>query len=172
MTELQLVQQRAALLTQLDRMEIRAPVSGVIYDMRVLGPQSVVRPADPMMFIVPQDRPLMIEVKIRPLNVNAVHIAQQVVVRFPAFDMRQTPDLFGRVSQVSPDSFVDTASGEPYYRAEVELAETELSKLHSDQVIMPGMPVDSFIRTGEHTPMAYLLAPLARYFGSALRDDS
>lgn len=172
MTELQLVQQREALRTQLDRMEVRAPVAGVVYDMRILGPQSVVRPADPMMFIVPQDRPLMIEVKVRPINVNSVHIAQEVVVRFPAFDMRQTPDLIGRVAQVSPDAFVDSASGESYYRAEVELAETELTKLHGDQVIMPGMPVDSFIRTGEHTPLAYLMAPLARYFGTALRDDS
>lgn len=172
MTELQLVQQREALRTQLDRMEVRAPVAGVVYDMRILGPQSVVRPADPMMFIVPQDRPLMIEVKVRPINVNSVHVAQEVVVRFPAFDMRQTPDLIGRVAQVSPDAFVDSASGESYYRAEVELAETELTKLHGDQVIMPGMPVDSFIRTGEHTPLAYLMAPLARYFGTALRDDS
>lgn len=172
MTELQLLQQREALRTQLDRMEVRAPVAGVIYDMRILGPQSVVRPADPMMFIVPQDRPLMIEVKVRPINVNSVHVAQEVVVRFPAFDMRQTPDLLGRVAQVSPDAFTDNATGESYYRAEVELAETELSKLQADQVIVPGMPVDSFIRTGEHTPMAYLLAPLARYFGTALRDDT
>ncbi len=172
MTELQLAQKRDALQTSLDRMEVRAPVAGVVYDLRILGPQSVVRPADPMMFIVPQDRPMMIEVRVRPINVNAVHVSQEVVVRFPAFDMRQTPDLFGRVSMVSPDAFTDAGSGESYYRAEVELAEAELEKLHSDQVIMPGMPVDSFIRTGEHTPMAYLLAPIARYFGSALRDDT
>jgi HlyD family secretion protein len=172
MTELQLEQQREALRTQLDRMEVRAPVAGVVYDLRILGPQSVVRPADPMMFIVPQDRPLMIEVKVRPLNVNSVHVSQEVIVRFPAFDMRQTPDLMGRVALVSPDAFVDGESGAPYYRAEVELAEAELAKLHEDQVIIPGMPVDSFIRTGEHTPIAYLLAPIARYFGSALRDDS
>jgi len=172
MTELQLSQQREVLQTRLTRMDIRAPVSGVVYDLRILGPQSVIRPAEPMMFIVPQDRPMMIEVRVRPINVNAVHVRQEVVVRFPAFDMRQTPDLIGRVSMVSPDAFVDSGSGEPYYRAEVELAEHELSKLGGDQIIMPGMPVDSFIRTGEHTPLAYLLAPLARYFDAAMRDNS
>ncbi|TXH98870.1 MAG: HlyD family type I secretion periplasmic adaptor subunit [Pseudorhodobacter sp.] len=170
MTELQLTEEQQALRTQLDRMEVKAPVAGVVYDLRILGPQSVIRPADPMMFIVPQDRPLVIEARVRPINVNSVHVSQEVVVRFPAFDMRQTPDLMGHVVLVSPDAFVDSNTGESYYRAEVELAEAELRKLKPDQVIIPGMPADAFIRTGEHTPLAYLLAPLTRYFGTALRD--
>lgn len=170
MTELQLTQQQQSLHTQLERMEVKAPVAGVVYDLRILGPQSVIRPAEPMMFIVPQDRPLVIEAKVRPINVNSVHVSQEVVVRFPAFDMRQTPDLIGRVVLVSPDAFVDSATSESYYRAEVELSEAELSKLSPDQVIIPGMPADAFIRTGEHTLLAYLMAPLTRYFGAALRD--
>ena len=171
-SEMETRERRAALRTQLDRMLIRAPVAGVAYDLRLFGAQSVVRPADPLLYIVPQDRPLVIEAQVDPIDVTRVHPGQQVVVRVQAFDMRNTPDLLGQVMLVSPDAFTDATTGRPYYRVEVELPKTELSKLTPDQVLIPGMPVDSFIRTGEHTPLAYLTAPLTRYLDRAMRDDS
>ncbi|SDI91201.1 HlyD family type I secretion periplasmic adaptor subunit [Salipiger marinus] len=171
-SEMETRERRAALKTQLDRMLIRAPVAGVAYDLRLFGAQSVVRPADPLLYIVPQDRPLVIEAQVDPIDVTRVHPGQQVVVRVQAFDMRNTPDLLGQVMLVSPDAFTDATTGRPYYRVEVELPKTELSKLTADQVLIPGMPVDSFIRTGEHTPLAYLTAPLTRYLDRAMRDDS
>ncbi|HBM57918.1 HlyD family type I secretion periplasmic adaptor subunit [Salipiger marinus] len=171
-SEMETRERRAALKTQLDRMLIRAPVAGVAYDLRLFGAQSVVRPADPLLYIVPQDRPLVIEAQVDPIDVTRVHPGQQVVVRVQAFDMRNTPDLLGQVMLVSPDAFTDATTGRPYYRVEVELPKTELSKLTPDQVLIPGMPVDSFIRTGEHTPLAYLTAPLTRYLDRAMRDDS
>lgn len=168
--EMELAERRYALHTQLSRLEIKAPVSGVIYDLRLLGEQSVIRPAEPLMFIVPQDRPMQIEARVSPININAVAIGQEVVIRFRSFDMRETPDLFGKVTLVSPDAFADTATGETYYRIEVELPEAEMSKLAADQVVIPGMPVDAFLRTGEYSPLTYLMQPLARYFGTAMRD--
>ncbi|MGR3483575.1 HlyD family type I secretion periplasmic adaptor subunit [Salipiger marinus] len=171
-SEMETRERRAALKTQLDRMLIRAPVAGVAYDLRLFGAQSVVRPADPLLYIVPQDRPLVIEAQVDPIDVTRVHPGQQVVVRVQAFDMRNTPDLLGQVMLVSPDAFTDATTGRPYYRVEVELPKAELSKLTPDQVLIPGMPVDSFIRTGEHTPLAYLTAPLTRYLDRAMRDDS
>ncbi len=74
------------------------------------------------------------------------------------------------VTQVSPDAFTDPQTGRSYYRVEVELPKAELSKLTADQVLLPGMPVDTFIRTGEHSPLTYLTSPLTRYFKKALRD--
>ena len=171
-SEMETRERRAALKTQLDRMLIRAPVAGVAYDLRLFGAQSVVRPADPLLYIVPQDRPLVIEAQVDPIDVTRVHPGQQVVVRVQAFDMRDTPDLLGQVTLVSPDAFTDATTGRPYYRVEVELPKAELAKLTPDQVLIPGMPVDSFIRTGEHTPLAYLTAPLTRYLDRAMRDDS
>lgn len=168
--EMELTERRSALHTQLNRLEIKAPVAGVIYDLRLLGEQSVIRPAEPLMFIVPQDRPMQIEARVSPININAVAIGQEVVIRFRSFDMRETPDLFGKVTLVSPDAFVDSATSETYYRIEVELPEAELTKLAPDQVVIPGMPVDAFLRTGEYSPLTYLMQPLARYFGTALRD--
>ena len=170
--EMELAERRYALTTRLNRMEIRAPVSGVIYDVRLLGEQSVIRPADPLLFIVPQDRPMIIESRVSPINVNSIHIGQEVVVRFRSFDMRETPDLIGRVTLISPDAFTDSSTGASFYRVEVELPEAELTKLEEGQLIIPGMPVDTFLRTGEYTPLTYLLQPLTRYFGTAMRDGS
>jgi HlyD family secretion protein len=168
--EMEQAERRATLKTQLERMDIRAPVSGVLYDLRLFGPQSVVRPADPLMYIVPQDRPLLIEAQVQPMNVNEIYVGQDVILRFVAFDMRETPDLIGVVLRVSPDAFTDPQSGRSYYRAEIELPKTEVSKLSAGQVLIPGMPVDAFIKTGTHTPMTYLTEPLTRYFDSAMRD--
>lgn len=171
-SEMELAERADALHTRLDRMEIRAPVAGVVYDIRLLGEWSVLRPAEPLLFILPENRPLLIESRIRPLNVNSVHVGQEVVVRFPSFDMRETPDLIGRVLHVSPDIYSESETGATFYRAEVVLPEEEVKKLAEDQIIIPGMPVDTYLRTGEYTPLAYILKPLTRYMGSAMREGS
>ncbi len=171
-TELDLEERRTALRTRLARMEIRAPSSGVVYDVRLTGPWSVLKPAEAVLFILPTDRPLLIESRVSPLHVNKVHSGQEVIVRFPSFDMRETPDLIGRVRQVSPDTYTEQGTGAVFYRAEVELPEVELKKLSEGQVIVPGMPVDTFLRTGEYSPLAYLLRPLTRFLDTAMREGS
>jgi HlyD family secretion protein len=168
--ESEMAERRNALSERLNRMEIRAPVSGVVYDMRVFGRKSVIRPADPVLYLVPQDRPLIIESRVSPLNVNEVYPNQRVVLRIAAFDMRNTPDLFGAVTRISPDSFVDQQTGSSFYRVEIQLPEEELLKLPEGQILIPGMPVDAFIRTQDRTPLAYLLLPLTQYFEKAFRD--
>lgn len=169
-SEMELAERRYALTTRLNRMEIRAPLTGVVYDVRLLGEQSVIRPADPLLFIIPQDRPMVIESRVSPININSVHIGQEVVIRVRAFDMRETPDLLGRVTRISPDAFTDATTGASFYRVEVELPEAELAKLHEGQVVIPGMPVDTFLRTGEYSPLTYLTQPLTRYFKDAMRE--
>lgn len=169
--ELETSENLHSLKVRLERMEIRAPVAGIVYDLKVYGERSVIRPADPLLFIVAQDRPLLIEARVAPLNVVKIHALQEVVLRFPAFDMRETPDLLGRVTRISPDAFVDPETERSYYRAEVELPESELAKLTKDQFLVPGMPVECFIRTGEHTIFHYLTEPLSRYFNKAMRDS-
>jgi len=170
-SEMEAAERRRNLLIQLDRMDIRAPVSGVLYDLQLFGPRSVIRPADALMYIVPQDRALLIEAQVEPINVGDIFVGQEVVLRFSAFDMRDTPDLFGKVQRVSPDAFVDASSGRSYYRAEIMLPASEIDKLAKGQILIPGMPADTFLKTGKHTPMAYLTQPLTRYFRTAMRDD-
>lgn len=168
-TELGLIERRNSLLTRLERADIRAPVAGIVYDLRVLGRESVIRAADPLLFIVPQDRPLVIEAQVDTINVNEVHVGQEVIMRFRTIESQATPDLYGTIMSISPDAFEDPNSGQSYYRTEVMLPEAELAKLPEGQILIPGMIVDTFIRTGEHSPLAYLAAPLSRYFGTAMR---
>ena len=169
-TEMEMRERSGSLTERLSRMEIRAPVSGVIYDMRVFGRQSVIRSAEPTMYIVPQDRALIIEARVNPLNIDEVYTNQDVVLRLSGFDMRNTPDMFGSITQISPDAFTDQQSGVSFYRVEVELPEEERAKLPEGETLIPGMPVEAFIRTEDRTPLAYLLSPLAQYFNRAFRD--
>ncbi|MGI3183974.1 HlyD family type I secretion periplasmic adaptor subunit [Nioella aestuarii] len=166
----ELSERARALSRQMSETEIRAPVDGVVYGLSVFGARSVVQAAQPVLYLVPQDRPLVISTRIAPTNVDEVFVGQDVVLRFPAFDSRTTPELFGQVRQVSADAFVDEASGVSFYEAEIVLNEGEIARLEGE-TLLPGMPVEAFIRTEDRTPMAYLLRPLADYFNRAFRES-
>ena len=101
---------------------------------------------------------------------DEIHVGQEVQLRLSAFDQRQTPELKGRVVQVSADAFQDDQSRMSYYRADIEIEEGELTKLPEGMTLLPGMPVEAFISTGERTPLAYLLKPLTDYFAKAFRE--
>ncbi|WP_299727724.1 HlyD family type I secretion periplasmic adaptor subunit [uncultured Tateyamaria sp.] len=169
--ELELIQERMALSAQIDLMEIRAPVSGIVYNMRVQSMRSVVRGADPVLFLIPQDRPLVIAARVDPLHIDQIVAGQMVNLRFSALDQRTTPELVGQVALVSADAFEDEALGANYYRAEIVLNPGELAKLAEGQVLIPGMPVEAFIRTADRSPLAYLIRPMADYFNRAFRES-
>ena len=169
--ELELSEKRRAILEQLDRMDIRAPVSGVVYGMTVFAIRSVIRPADPVMFLIPQDRPLVIAAQIDPIHVDQIFVDQDVALRFSALDQRQTPELTGRVTQLSADAFTDQGTQATYYRAIIVLSEGEQARLPEGTTLVPGMPVEAFIRTDDRTPLAYFIKPLADYFARALRES-
>lgn len=168
--ELELRERWLALLDRLDRLAITAPVAGVIYDMRVFAPRSVIRPAEPVLFIIPQDRPLVISVQVETIHIDKLRIGQDVTLRFAALDQSQTPELTGQVKLISADSFVDENTRAAFYRVEITLTEGELAALPEGTTLVPGMPVDAFIRTGDRTPIAYLVKPLSDYFTKAFRE--
>lgn len=168
--ELEMAEQRRTLLEQLDRLDITAPVSGIVYGLQVHTPRSVIRAADPVLYLVPQDRPLVIAARVEPIHIDQIYIGQQVTLRFSALDQRQTPELFGTVTQISADAFEDTNSQISFYRAEIVLNDGELEKLPEGTVLIPGMPVETYIRTDDRTPLAYLVKPLADYFAKAFRE--
>ena len=168
--ERELAEQRLSLIEQLKRLDITAPVSGVIYGLTVFAPRSVIRPADPVLFLVPQDRPLVITVQVPPIHIDEVHMSQQVTLRFAALDQRETPELFGTVTLISADAFTDEQSSASYYRAEIMLSEGEIDRLPEGSVLVPGMPVEAFLRTADRTPLAYLVKPFTDYFTKASRE--
>jgi HlyD family secretion protein len=167
--ELELVERRRALMEQIARLDVRAPVSGIVLGLAVTTPRSVIRPAEPMLYIIPQNRPLVIAAQVTPIHVDEVHVGQDVRVVFPAFSARTTPELKGRVTQISADALTDQATRATYYRAEIVLEPGELAKLDG-KILIPGMPVEAFIQTAERTPLAYLLKPFTDYFQRAFRE--
>jgi len=168
--ELELAEQRRSLQERLNRLDITAPVSGIVYGLQVQTLRSVVRPADPVLFLVPQDRPLVIAARVEPIHVDQIFVGQSVVLRFSALDQRETPELFGKVAKISADAFDDQNTGVTYYRTEVVLDPDEMAKLPEGTVLIPGMPVETYIRTRDRSPLAYLIKPLADYFTKAFRE--
>jgi HlyD family secretion protein len=165
----ELQEDRLTVLDQLSRLEITAPVSGIVFGLTVFAERAVLRPADPLLYIVPQDRPLVITGQIDPINVDEVYLGQDVTLVFATFDARTTPEVFGTVSNISGDVFTDEVNGMKYYRIEMVLNEGEMNRLGGVDLV-PGMPVDAFIQTSERSPLAYLIKPLTDYFNRAFRE--
>ncbi|MDP5084938.1 MAG: HlyD family type I secretion periplasmic adaptor subunit [Yoonia sp.] len=169
--ELELSERRRTLTRQRDRLDIRAPVSGIVYGMQVFAPQSVIRAADPLLFLIPQDRPLVIATQVQIVDIDQIFVGQDVTLRFSAFDQRRTPELNGKVTLLSADAFQNEASGQSFYRAEVQLNPGEIERLPADVTLIPGMPVEAFVRTADRSPISYLIKPLADYFTKAFRES-
>ncbi len=168
--ELELAERRRALHERMARLDIRAPVSGIVLGLRVTTPRAVIRAADPVMYIIPQDRPLIIATRVPTVHVDQVHSGQEAKVVFSAFSSRTTPEVFGTVTTVSPDVLVDDTTHASYYRAEIQLNPGEMEKL-GDVKLIPGMPVEAFIRTEERTPIQFLTKPFTDYFNRAFRES-
>lgn len=167
---LELAERRRTLTERVNRLDIRAPVSGIVLGMQVTTPRSVIRPADPLLYLIPQDRPLVIVAQVAPIHVDEVRVGQDVKLLFSAFSSRTTPEIQGQIAVVSADALVDQRTQMPFYRAEIILKPGEQEKL-GDVVLLPGMPVEAFIQTDLRSPMAYLIKPFTDYFVRAFRES-
>ena len=164
-----LKEQRNAKLEMLGRMDITAPMAGAVLGMQVHALRSVVRPAEPLLYIIPQERDLVIATRIPPNQIDQVHVGQDAHLRFAAFDQRNTPEIYGQVTRVAADVLADERTGLTFYEAQIRPSEGELQKL-GDRHVMPGMPVEAFIQTSERSPLEYLVKPLSDYFAKAFRE--
>lgn len=167
---LELAERRRALMDRIDRLEIRAPVAGTVLGLQVTTPHAVLRPAEPALYVIPQDRPLIITVRIPTIDIDEVAVGQPAELAFPAFSARETPHLNGKVTLVSADAFADAQTGATYYIARVDLDQGERQRL-DNRTLLPGMPVEIFLQTGQRTPLAYFLRPFLDYFGRAFRES-
>ena len=168
--EIELRQNRVSLQEVMNRLSLRAPRAGVVYGLAVHTTRAVVQPAEPILFIIPQDEPLIIRTKIPTQHIDQVRVGQPAALRFSTFDQRTTPEVLGTVANISPDIFTDERTGENFYSAELRPNEGEIEKL-AGLDILPGMPVEAFIKTDERTPLQYLIKPLADYFNRAFREN-
>ncbi len=168
--ELELTERRLSLLERLSRLELRAPVSGIVYGSTIFAEKAVVQPAEPLMYLVPQDQPLIVSARVEAIHIDQVHVGQPAALRFTAFNQRLTPEVSGLVTAVSADVFQDEVTGLNYYRVELTPLVEELPKLEA-QKLLPGMPVEAFLRTEDRTPLSYLTKPLTDYFGRSFRES-
>ncbi len=168
--ETELDEKKRTLQNRIDRAVVRAPLAGTVYDLKVLGASAVVRAAEPLMYLIPNDRPVVITAQVASRDIDQVYIGQPAIVRLTAFDQRNTPELFGQVLNVSADTFQDQQTGAFYYRIELGLNDMETAKLGAEQRLIPGMPVETFLATRNRRPIDYLTQPLADYFTRAFRE--
>jgi HlyD family secretion protein len=158
-TEAEFVQRGVAARDMLDRIEIRAPTSGVIHQLAAHTINGVVKAGDAIMEIVPDTEDLQIEARLQPQDIDHVHTGQTAFVRFSAFNQRTTPQLTGTVSYVSADTSHDQSTNASYFTVRVTLSEDERHKLAGQQLV-PGMPAEVFMQTGSRTMMNYLFKPI------------
>lgn len=167
---LELAERRRTLAERVLRLDIRAPVSGIVLGMQVTTPRAVIRAADPLMYLIPQDRPLVIVAQVSPIHVDEVRVGQDVKLLFSAFSSRTTPEIQGQIAVISADALTDQRTQAQFYRAEIILKPGEREKL-GDVTLLPGMPVEAFIQTDLRSPMAYLIKPFTDYFNRAFRES-
>jgi len=156
----------------LANVEVKAPVAGTVVGLAVFTNGGVVNPGFKMMDIVPSDDPLIIEGQL-PVNlIDKVHDGLKVELIFAAFNTNRTPHIEGEVETVSADRSVDERTGAPYYKVRVKVTPAGQKMIAAHKLnIIPGMPVELFVNTGERTMMNYLLKPVFDRAKSSMSED-
>ena len=158
--EAELVERGVAARDMLDRIELRAPTSGVVHQLGVHTIGGVVRAGDKIMEIVPDTDELQVEARLPPADIDQVRRGDKAFVRFTAFNQRTTPELVGVVSYVAADVSHDQQTNAPYFTVHVTLPDEERRRVSGLQLV-PGMPAEVFMQTGSRTMMSYLFKPIA-----------
>ena len=163
------VERKVTAEDQLRRVDIRAPQDGMVLQSTVHTVGGVITAGDAIMMIVPQADDLQVEAKVNPQDIDKLLIGQQALLRLSAFNQRTTPELNGLVTRVSPDVTTDQRTGQSYYTIRVSMPPEEIVRL-GDVKLIPGMPVEAFVQTGDRTMMSYLVKPLSDQLMRAFRE--
>lgn len=154
---------------QLRHVDIRAPQTGRVHELAVHTVGGVISAGETLMLIVPENDTLSIEARVSPNDIDQVHPDQPVVLRFSAFNQRTTPQLNGTINWISPDLTQDQHTNTSYYTVRIRVSDAEIARLKGLHII-PGMPVETFIQTGERTVLSYLVKPLTDQIMRSFRE--
>jgi epimerase transport system membrane fusion protein len=163
-------QRMLAIRDKVVRIDIKAPVDGRVMGLAVHTLGGVILPGHPILEIVPQQEELVIEAQVTPLDVDRVNIGLVAEVRFSAFKQAITPVIEGKVINLSADRLIEEKTGTPYYLAQIELTPDSYQKMQHLELV-PGMPVEVLIKTGERTVFEYLTKPISNAFARAFIED-
>jgi HlyD family secretion protein len=156
--------------TKLSRTNLRAPLAGLVHELNVHTIGGVIGAGDTIMSIVPQGDELVIEARVRPQDIDEIVQGQSAIVRFTAFNQRNTMQAEATVIHVSADASQDTRDAPPTYAVRLRLSADELVQL-GELTLKPGMPADVFIQTRTRTPLSYLLQPLGDQMARSFRES-
>jgi HlyD family secretion protein len=163
------VERKVTAEDQLKRIDIRAPQDGTVLQSTVHTVGGVIAAGDPIMLIVPAADSLIVEAKVNPQDVDQLQLGQSAMLRFSSFNQRTTPEINGKVSRISADTTTDQRTGQSYYTIRIAMPIEEVSRL-GDVRLIPGMPVEAFVQTGERTVFSYLAKPLSDQLMRAFRE--
>ena len=163
------VERKVTAEDQLRRVDIRAPQDGMVLQSTVHTVGGVITAGDAIMLIVPQADDLQVEAKVNPQDIDKLQVGQKTLLRLSAFNQRTTPELNGVVTRVSPDTTTDQRTGQSYYTIRVSMPAAEIARL-GDVKLIPGMPVEAFVQTGDRTLLSYLIKPLNDQLMRAFRE--
>ena len=165
----ELVERKVAAEDQLARVDLRAPQDGIVHQLAVHTVGGVITASEPLMLIVPESDELTVEVRLPPQNIDQVTIGRPATLRFSAFNQATTPEINGLVTRISADVIQDQKTNTAYYTVRISISTAEIARLNGLKLV-PGMPVEAFIQTGQRTVISYLVKPLHDQIQKAFRE--
>ncbi len=151
--------------------EVKAPIGGTVHLLAVHTVGGVVTPAETLMEIVPHASTLTVEARVAPQDVDQIAVGQPAKLHLSAFNRATTPELSGTVIRISADLETDQKTGVSFYRAAIAILDDEIGRLPAGLVLVPGMPVETFIATGQRTVASYFLKPIRDHAQRAFREE-
>lgn len=164
------VERKVTAQDELKRIDIRAPQAGVVHQSTAHTVGGVINAGETIMLIVPRAENLTVEAQVAPQDIDQLRLNQTAMLRFSAFNQRATPEINGTLSRISADITTDEKTGKSYYTVRVAMSAKEIARL-GDVALVPGMPVEVFIKTGDRKVISYLVKPLSDQITRAFREQ-
>ena len=154
---------------QAERQRVIAPIAGEVVNLRVFSSGAVVGPREVLMEVVPEEKTLIVEARIRPEDINHVQKGAEADIRLTAYKQRNTPLVAGRVTYVSGDRLVENANTPPFYIVHIDVPAQALAQAGNLRM-QAGMPAEVYIRTDTRSAADYLLAPVTTFLRRGMRE--
>ncbi len=148
----------------------KSPVDGYVLELTQFTVGGVVGSGEMLMTVVPANAPLIVTTRLKPTDIDDIKVGMAAKVRLSAFNTRKVSPVEATVINVSADQLTDQTSGQGYFRADLKIAPSELTKLPKGAVIKPGMPAEVMITTGKKSVLSYIMGPLTDTIRDAMRD--
>jgi HlyD family type I secretion membrane fusion protein len=151
------------------RQAVVSPISGYVQNLKVFTVGAVIQPGQALVDVVPTDERLIIQARVSPLDIESLKASMSAEIRFPSFKAHELPVIFGQVTSVSTDRFVEEDSGQSYFLALIDVPPDQIKEF--SKRLSAGMPAEIIVPTGERTALAYLLDPLIDRMRTGLREE-